>query len=359
MLKVRDLVGRLHNVPKMAPEATVRELGKHLGWQGELSYLGQPLDTERRLDSFRGEAPLVMSTHLGGGSLGLCVGGLLSLGSCGHTTSSQSTNIVNTAIARAYYSSMFSCKSSVDAGNSVKTGGVCSCTEVGIYLDAACLKYQAGLAQLQAQECAAVTAADAGKPGDVGAMVCICGKAPGAGCSVNIDQSSTVGSQSICNNTNDVEAKLKDNFGNDVTALIKQTMSDIGGLFDSNDQKSVTDLANQIQQSITQKNVSEISSVVTSTNKVTSGCGGINFGITQYSYFQNILSVLNENKSVQDLSAQVSNHVATVIARKDNGFLGWLSSTTGIIVMVILGIVGLVVCVMLYKYFTKKQAAGA
>lgn len=281
---------------------------------------------------------------LRGGAAGLCFGGI-GLGACGDTKQQQSTNIVNTAVAQAYYKSAFSCKSNIQAGNSTVAQGVCSADDLGMD-GVTYAKYKANVAAMQAQLCSDALKKDAL---DQGIIACMCNiQGGGGGCNININQSSLMTSQSICQNQNDVQNKLAADFSSDVTNNIKSFSSDLGGLMNSNNQNSITDLANNIRNSISTENIAEISNTIQASNKVKAGCGGINFGITQYSQFQNILQVLNSNSAINDTIAKLANVVKTTLDQKNMGFLGFLYSPWGIIIMVVIGII--VVVALFYGY---------
>lgn len=277
---------------------------------------------------------------------GLCLGGL-GIGKCGNTSSKQSASITNSAIASAYYKNAFSCKRKVDSGNTVKADGYCSCGELGIGNSIDCRKYKQHMAILQAQTCNNVLKNRPDLPPEM--VTCIC-HSGGAGCNLDVSQTSTVTTQFTCTNKNDVKQNLSDNFTNDVLSNMKQNMSDVGGLFDSNDQSVVANLATKIRQNISDEMIQDISSDVTASNNVEAGCGGLNFGITQYSQFTSIIKVLGSNQAIATAMNELQNHMKATVERKDSGFLGWLTSSTGIIVMIIIGIAVIVGLVLLFKY---------
>lgn len=287
---------------------------------------------------------------------GLCVGGI-GVGKCGNNKSEQSSSITNTAIAKAYYSNAFKCENTIHGGNSVTSGGFCSCGRLGIHNSRKCAEYELAKKKIEAETCSKSlqTAKETGLTPEE--ITCLCGSG-GAGCNINIDQTSLITSQQICKNTNDVKTKLNDHFVNDMMSSIKSQMSDIGGLFDSVDQGIVSDLSNKIQQSITTKMITDVSQIVTTKNEVKADCGGINIGITQMSHFNGILSVLNQNRVIQDASNDISNHMKSVLERKDDGFLGWITSTAGIIVMIIIGLVVIVGIVLIVKYKGKGRGGS-
>lgn len=284
---------------------------------------------------------------------GLCLGGI-GLGKCGNTSSSQSTNITNTAIASAYYNNAFSCQNAISGGNRVVAGGVCSCREAGIPAYE-CEEWQEKSRALTAHLCD--TALDKGKEhgltGDE--LLCLC---KGGGCNLNVDQKSIVLSQVTCKNTTDVAQKLKNNFANDLVSKMKQSMTDIGGLFDSNNQKIAFDIANRIQQQFDSNLIADVSNSVVTGNQVRADCGGLNMQITQYSYLNNVLNVLMKNKTIQSAANELTNHVKTDIDRKDKGLAGFVKSVAGLILLIVVPIVIIVVIVVVVMMVKKKQQRG-
>lgn len=351
MVNVRDFLGGTM-VLQVSDATTLGDIQRRLGWD-LLAFRGKAIQgTQKTLRELhiKPNDTLVMVAPLRGGSFGLCLGPI-GAGQCSGTTSASSTNIVNTAIASAYSKIAFSCKPTIDAGNTVTARGVCGCPELGFTNDVECAKYEKSRDQMKAQVCAAVSQSHPNMDSD--SLLCLCNLG-GGGCNIRIDEKSIVTSQARCTSVSDVQNKLSQDFANNVLDSIKQSMNDVGGLFDSNDQNSVKDVANRIQQSITQQNISDIALQASAANTVTAGCGGVNAGITLYSHFTSILDVLNQNKQVADLSAQVDNTLKTVMQRKDKGLLGFLSGTTGIILIVLCCLAGVAV---LYFLYMKRQAS--
>jgi len=276
---------------------------------------------------------------------GLCLGGF-GIGKCGKTSSSQSVNIANSAVASAYYKNAFSCKQKIDSGNNVTAEGVCGCQEEQIYSEIDCRQYKLTKAKLEAQECA-TSSKNSNLTG--AELTCIC-HSGGAGCNIGIDQRSAVSNQFVCKNKQSAKANLDNHFSNDMVQNMKQNMSDIGGLFDSNDQKVTGKIATKIRQNISQSMMNEISSKITASNNVTAGCGGLNFGITQYSQMDTIVSVLSKSSAIQEALNQLKTHLKSSVTRVDSGFLGWLTSTAGIIVIIIVCIAVIIGLSLLFKY---------
>lgn len=279
-------------------------------------------------------------------SSGFCLGGLVKVGKCGSTPAEQAARIVNTAMAKSYYDNVFKCSSKIDAGNTVTAAGECSCAELGIGNTLDCLKDRESQRQTQADICKSTLAAAAGLGLTPDEITCIC-KSGGGGCNIDVSQTSLVSSQQDCVNKQDAKQSLADNFATNLATSIKSSSQDLGGLFDSSSSDAVIKLANTISQSITTQMMSDISQRITAKNVVKAGCGGLNFGITQYSQFSNILDVLNADRSIQQASAQLTDQVKTSLERKDEGF-------TGLIMwLVIGGCILLVVCFVLYIIYTK------
>lgn len=264
------------------------------------------------------------------------------MGKCGSTSSEISRNITNSAIATAYTNSAFSCKSNIDAGNETKAEGTCSCRELGIGNSVDCERYQRDQAALQAQICQKALEKQRASGLTDAEITCLC---KSGGCNIGINQSSITRSQTNCTSKQNVKTNLKNDFAQQVGDNIKQSMSDVGGLFDSNDNKIALALATRIQENISDSMVETISKTVTTKNKVEAGCGGLNFAVTQYSYYTGVLDVLSQNSVVQDAMNQISQKVQSSIDRKDKGLAGFFSSLVGIIVLVIIA-VGL--CVAAY-----------
>lgn len=282
-----------------------------------------------------------------GGAFGLCLGGI-GVGKCGKTTGSQSVNITNTAIAKAFYENAFSCKSTVDGGNSVVAGGGCECR--GLF-PKQCAEVKAAYLAQQSKACSEL-ADDLTQE----EKLCLC-KVGSGGCNINISQSSLFTSQAICKQSTEVQTKLKDGFSTKLLSELKQTMSDIGGLFDSADSKSVIKLANDIQQSITDQMIQDISTQVTAKNEVVSECGGINIGITQAVQFQVILSVMLQNKTIADAQGRIVDQVKASLDRKDNGVLGFLQTWYGILITCLI-IAGVLIAIIIIVR-NRRAASGS
>lgn len=78
---------------------------------------------------------------------------------------------------------------------------------------------------------------------------------------------------------------------------------------------------------------------VTAPNTINASCGGLVYGATQYSQLSSVLNVLTQNSTIASAMSNLENHLDTTVARTDDGFFGWLGSTTGIIVIVVIVIV--------------------
>lgn len=284
-------------------------------------------------------------------AIGLCLGGI-GVGDCSNpTTSEQSVKVVNTAIAEAYYKNAFSCTSTVQAGDKVNAGGACGCAEIGINNNQTCNDYKLKMAELQATVCTA-SEANAKQTGMTHEeLTCIC-KVSGASCNIDISQKSMVASQALCQNSDTIQSNLKNNFATDLADKLTSKNSDLGALFDSSDQKNIVDLATTIQDNITQEMTKNITSQVQASNVVTSECGGINMGISQYSQFDNILKALTSSTAIQDASNSLATAVKIATTRRNDGFLGglwsWMKSSGGIIVIIIICI-GVIVAVWMWR----------
>jgi hypothetical protein len=285
---------------------------------------------------------------------GLCLGGI-GVGDCGSTSSTQAINITNSAISSAYYRNAFSCTSSVQAGNTVTAAGYCSCGEMGMdTID--CTAYKEQMATLSAQTCDTVAKDRPDMPPEL--LTCLCHSA-GAGCNINVDQKSLITSQQTCTNTQDVQTKLNNNFANDVIASINANMKDIGGLFDSTNQSIVGNFANKIVQNITTDMITNISNSVTAGNRVDAGCGALNFGVTQYSQFTNILNSLNSSSVIQDASNSIANHIQSTLKREDDGFTGWLTSGWHIVIIIFAVGALIVILYLVWRWYSNRQATQA
>lgn len=279
-------------------------------------------------------------------SFGLCLGSIgVGIG-CGKTKSEQSVNITNTAVASAYYKSAFSCTRKTNAQNQVRAG-MCSCNAAGIN-PADCAKYKLQAQAMQAQVCAENSDLD----GPL--RLCLC-KLGGGGCNIGVDQATNITDQMACTNASKVENNLKNNFNNDLLSSLKSNNSDIGGLFDNNDQIVAANLATKIRQSIGTDIIQRISSEVLAGNSTVAECGGVNVGITQYSHMQSILKALTSNQVIANAMNDLENHVKASLDRKNSGFLGWLSSTAGIIVIIII-IAAVIVGVVLFIRYRNGQS---
>lgn len=293
------------------------------------------------------DAPLVlrdldvvrMSLRLPGSAFGTCIGSV-GIGSCGSSSSSQSINLSNTAIARAFMSNAFNCTSTTNAGNTVKVAGTCACSQVGIFNTIDCQRWQAQNRSAALERCKLLS-----KRKDITDKTLLCACAQG-GCAEDVNQDSYMSNESKCELRSDARQRLKQNFANDVLANVKSQSSDVGALLDTGKQKSIVNLATQLENEFTNKVVSNVSQNIDASNRVDVGCGGVAVGITQSSHFTNVLNVLSKTTSFQDIAQKMSNTIKSTISRKNQGFLGglfgWLKSTGGIIMLVIIGIVGIV-----------------
>lgn len=288
-------------------------------------------------------------------AFGLCFGGG-GIGSCGGTESSQSMNITNTAIASAYYKSAFNCESAVTGGNVVKASGICSCGELGIGNSIDCAAYQLKMANLQAETCDNVLTKAPQMPAEM--VTCIC-HSGGAGCNISIDQKSIVTSQAQCKNAADVRTNLDNNFVSDLMANLKANFTDIGALLDSSTQKSMIDMATTIKNNISTEMIQNISQKVVANNVVEAGCGGLNFGITQYSQFNNILEGLSQSSAIQEIKNKMVQKVAASIST-EGGFLhgiGKIFGSLGGFIGFIIGLIIIVViCGLIYKWWSARNA---
>jgi hypothetical protein len=279
---------------------------------------------------------------------GLCLGSI-GVGKCGDTKSQQSVNVVNTAVATAYYKNAFSCKNEIKAGNEINTSGYCSCGALGIGNSSDCTRYRLKMIEAETQTCNSVLNAQTrGTLGLTGGEIsCIC-KSAGAGCTLDVKQDSVVTSQQRCTNAADANQKLKTNFATDIAANLKSLTKGLGGLFDGKDQDQAIKIGNTISNNVSTSMSSAISNTVNTKNTVTTGCGGLTIGITQFSHFQNILTGLNSSKVIQSAMSDANTLVKGKVVSDDEGFLGFLSGTTGIILIIV---VSLAILVGLYIFF--------
>lgn len=289
-------------------------------------------------------------------SLGLCFGGV-GIGKCGKTVSEQHVAIVNTAVASAYFSSAFSCSSSVQAGNSVITGGYCTCAELGIVGSTQCLQYQIELNKMKQQACDdALNSKDKSLSGSE--ITCIC-HSSGAGCSIGIDQKSLVSSQVACTSKSDVKTSLESKFADDVISNLSQIMKDVGGVFDSNDQKVVSSLASHISDNISDSMIDSIASSVNTGNISRVTCGGLNFGITQYSHYTQALKILSQNSVINQTMSDIANQIKTSLSRKDEGFTAFFEAWYGILLVIVVVIVLVAIAVKIATSNRQKSTTSA
>lgn len=289
---------------------------------------------------------------------GLCFGGI-GIGACKDATKdTSSTKIVNTALAYAMDKSVFSCKAAVNAGNKTHAAGMCGCAQLGIAPgSASCASYQSNLTAFQ-QQCTLNLMKNPPKDKtQLQSLICACKST--SGCNIGISQDSAVTSEQTCNNTAKSTQDLKSNFSNNVVDSLKSTMSDIGGLFDSNSQSSIKDIANSISQNVTSTHLTEIENTVNASQSVTAGCGGINFGVTQVSRFNNILTVLNKTENFQGLSSKIDDIVKTSITRTNNGFLGWLNNANSTVLIMVIFAVVILGAIYYFFYYKKGQTDAA
>lgn len=278
-------------------------------------------------------------------AFGLCLGGV-GVGKCGNTSSKQAINIANTVVAEAYYSSAFTCDAEVDAGNETIVHGECSCGELGIGNAVDCENAKATAARLQLEACKAASANANTTPEQ---LACLC-QVSDAGCAYDITQESSFTNKVSCKNIQDVKANIDNKFVNEMIQKMKQSMSDIGGLFDSNDQSVVSSLASNIKENISQEMVTDIASKVTATNRIVVGCGAQLSHVSQATKFTNVLDGLNKSSAIQSAINDLSNHIESTIERKDSGVLGWLTSVGGIITMIVIGLAIILGLYLLFKF---------
>ena len=272
------------------------------------------------------------------------------------TKSTSATSIVNNAMAYALDQCIFTCTSKVDASSTVNASKLCGCGELGIAPgSAACATYQLNVQNFHAKCTQQLQANPPKNTTQLQSMICAC--SPTSGCNVGVTQNNSTMSQQTCKNNATVTNDLSSNFANDVVDSIKSTMSDIGGLFDGNSQSAVKAVANQISQNVTTQHISTIQNMVDSAQKVTAGCGGLNFGVTQMNRYTNILNVLQTTNDYNKLSGKINNTLETDMSKVNNGFLGWLNGNmyTAIIVAAIIGVVILVFFYFGYKKHTTGQ----
>lgn len=284
-------------------------------------------------------------------SVGLCLGSI-GLGACKDATHDTSkSTIVNTAMAYALDQTIFNCKTSVEAGNKVHAAGLCSCAQLGIAPgSAACSTYQQNVLNFHSQCTSKLQNNPPKDTAQLQSLICAC--SPTSGCNIGITQNSSTSSQQTCTNNAEVMNKINNDFSNNVIDSLKSTMSDIGGVFDANNQEVVKNITNTISQNITTQHISQIESTVNAAQSVTAGCGGINFGVTQISRYTNILNVLNTTKDFNTLSNKIEDTLKTDITRTDNGLTGWLYGNYVTIIIVAVVIIGIV---LLYVWFKRSK----
>ena len=284
-------------------------------------------------------------------SVGLCLGGI-GLGACKDATHDTSkSTIVNTAMAYALDQCIFNCKTSVEAGNKVHASGLCSCAQLGIAPgSAACSTYQQNVLNFHSQCTSKLQNNPPKETTQLQSLICAC--SPTSGCNIGITQNSSTSSQQTCSNNAQVTNNISNDFSNKVVDSLKSTMSDIGGIFDANNQEVVKNITNSISQNITTQHISQIESTVNAAQSVTAGCGGINFGVTQISRYTNILNVLNTTKDFNTLSNKIEDSLHTDITRVNNGFTGWLYGNYITIIIVAVAIIGIV---LLYVWFKRSK----
>ena len=278
-------------------------------------------------------------------AFGLCLGGV-GVGKCGNTSSKQAINIANTVVAEAYYSSAFTCDAEVDAGNELIVHGECGCDELGLGNNIDCNARKAEYERNKVEMCKIVSTIPNYPPEKI---ACIC-QVSDAGCVDGIDQQSSFTNKVSCKNLQDVKANIDNKFVNEMIQKMKQSMSDIGGLFDSNDQSVVSSLASNIKENISQEMVTDIASKVTATNTIVAGCGSQLSNVSQATKFTNVLDGLNKSSAIQSAINDLSNHIESTIERKDSGVLGWLTSVGGIITMIVIGLAIILGLYLLFKF---------
>jgi len=180
-------------------------------------------------------------------------------------------------------------------------------------------------------------------------ITCLC---KGGSCNINVKQDNRMTKQAKCTQKSDSKQQLSQNFANDLVNTIKKESSDIGDLFDDQDIKEITNIANNIQSNISTQIRSDIKSKIVNPQLVEASCNGINIGITQYSQLTTILEGLSQSTNFQQNQQQISNIVHSAISRKNKGLTGWLTGNWWIIILVVVGVV--VVGVMIW-YFTQKK----
>lgn len=279
-------------------------------------------------------------------ALGFCVGGA-GVGKCGNNDSTISTNITNTAVAEAIYKAVFNCKQENVAGNVINADGECTCDELGYGNSYDCRKEKEAKLNKQAEVCQSILKGSYDLSSDQ--IVCMCNMQGGA-CVSGVTQTNIMNNQFSCENQNSSLNKIKNDFATGLSSAMKSIMSDIGGLFDSTDQKVTADVANKISNSFNQQMINDIQSSVNTRNEVNAGCGAVVTGLTQHSQYSAIIKTVTKNSAVNDAMNELSTQVKTSVERINNGFLGWLSSTGGIIFLVIIGVAVLAGIYLLAKY---------
>jgi hypothetical protein len=278
--------------------------------------------------------------------MGFCLGGV-GFGDCG-PENEQKLNIVNTAIASAYYSNAFNCRSTVDGGNTVVADGVCNCADLGILNTQDCNTYQAQTNAYNAFICQEILKSRPDMPPEL--VACLC--RGGGGCNINVDQNSLLTSQMVCNQATDVQRNLDQNFAEDVRSKVENIASDIGALFDQSKNKAILDIATSMKAHIDSQMITDIAKHVVVENTVKAGCKGLNYGITQFSQYDGILQVMLQNRDIGTLKQQLDQTVDAAVTNKQKGLGGLLDifGNMGIIgLVVVIIIVGLVLWYMFKK----------
>lgn len=301
--------------------------------------------------------------------LGLCAGGI-GIGAC-DGGNSQETHIAvaNTAIAKAYYNSFFSCDSAVSGGNTLTPGGICSCGDLGLGIGAQCAEYQmreqayrdraCSMAFELASRLTSSQLSDAAIHDLSANLNCLC---KGGTCVINVSQVSELLNSVECNQKSDVDNTNSNNFATDLASQMKSLTEDIGGLLGSSDQNFFGNIANDILSVVDTSMQQRINSVVTAKNTISTGCDGVIMDVTQITKYEGILSVMLENNVIQGARNTLANSVQSKQDAAATGIGSWIDSIADFFsglgsMIVIVIVVGIIAVMWLFRNPQSVQAA--